>query len=253
MNPKDTSWNKIAEDFDFENYEFDKKPLVITATQIKESCKDFVKEGITEPRILCKQDTRESRPEVFKRLGLFILPRKNGQYYIIKGEGYLDIPKIKSEAEVHKSILDFDLETTRIGNSEMQHLDYAYASSIIRTFMNDPSLVLTIRGRKYTPEFSFHVGKHIITTRSVQTEVDGGYEGRDSIVLIEAKSSKADNEIIRQLYYPYRQWQEQTSKKVTTLFFQKHDDLFDLWNFEFTDRDDYNSIKLVKSARFRLK
>jgi hypothetical protein len=119
--------------------------------------------------------------------------------------------------------------------------------------MNDHSLVLTIRGRKYTPEFSFRVGPHLITTRSVQTEVDGGYEGRDSVVLIEAKNSNADNEIIRQLYYPYRQWQEHTNKKVTTLFFQKNDTFFDLWNFEFADKKDYNSIKLVKSARFRLK
>ncbi len=34
----------------------------------------------------------------------------------------------------------------------MQHLDFAYASSLIRTFMEDDTLVLTIRGRKYTPE-----------------------------------------------------------------------------------------------------
>ncbi len=38
------------------------------------------------------------------------------------------------------------LDTTEIGDSEMQHLDYAYAASLIRTFTEDPSLVLTIRG-----------------------------------------------------------------------------------------------------------
>jgi hypothetical protein len=41
----------------------------------------------------------------------------------------------------------------------MQHLDYAYANSLIRTFMNDDSLGLTIRGREYTPSFSFTVNK----------------------------------------------------------------------------------------------
>ena len=74
----------------------------------------------------------------------------------------------------------------------MQHLDFAYASSLIRTFMNDDSLVLTIRGRKYTPSFSFKVGKQLIETQSVQTEVDGGYEGRKNVVLIEAKNSKRE-------------------------------------------------------------
>lgn len=56
--------------------------------------------------------------------------------------------------------------------------------------MNDQSLLLTIRGRKYTPEISFKVGKCKIFAKSVQTEVDAGYEGRDKIVLIEAKKYK---------------------------------------------------------------
>ncbi|KUK77502.1 MAG: hypothetical protein XD93_0285 [candidate division WS6 bacterium 34_10] len=253
MTKRDASWDKIAKDLDFESYNFDEAPLDLTAEQIKKSCENFVRGGITEPRILCKQDTRESRPEIFKRLGLFILPKKNGEYVIVRGEGYVDIPEITSEPKIHKSILNFTLETANIGNSEMQHLDFAYASSIIRTFTKDPSLVLTIRGRKYTPEFSFKVGKHEITTQSVQTEVDGGYEGKDSVVLIEAKNSKNSNEIIRQLYYPFRQWQEHTNKKVTTLFFQHIKDLFYLWQFEFTDIYDYNSIKLINSARFIIK
>lgn len=42
-----------------------------------------------------------------------------------------------------------------MGDSEMQHLDFAYASSLMRTFLNDESLVLSIRGRKYTLEFCF--------------------------------------------------------------------------------------------------
>jgi hypothetical protein len=253
MQNKDISWNKIAEDLKFKTHDFDKEPLEITANEIKKSCESFVERGITEPRILCKQDTRESRPEIFKDMGLFILPKQNGRYLIIKGEGYVDIPEITSKPEVHQSILDFQLETTSIGNSEMQHLDFAYASSIIRTFTEDPSLVLTIRGRKYTPVFTFRVGNHEITTKSVQTEVDGGYEGRNSVVLIEAKNSNASNEIIRQLYYPYRQWQEHTDKNVSTLFFQRKDDLFYLWHFEFKDMHDYNSINLIKSSRFRIK
>lgn len=82
----------------------------------------------------------------------------------------------------------------------MQHLDFAYTSSLVRTFMNDDSLVLTIRGRKYTPQFSFRVGKQKISVESVQTEVDAGYEGKNQVVLIEAKNSKTNNTIIRQLF-----------------------------------------------------
>lgn len=147
------------------------------------------------------------------------------------------------------------LDTTKIGDSEMQHLDYAYAASLIRTFTDDPSLVLTIRGRKYTPEFELNVGRQTIKVSSVQTEVDAGYEGKNQIVLVEAKNFSATNVIIRQLYYPYRQWQEHTKKKVMTLFFDKArgENVYSIWQFEFEDPKDYNSIKLVKSGKFRIK
>jgi len=118
--------------------------------------------------------------------------------------------------------------------------------------MNDDSLVLTIRGRKYTPQFSFRIGPHNINVRSVQTEVDAGYEGRTRVVLVEAKSSGANNVIIRQLYYPFRQWQARTRKKVVTLFFQKTGDTYSIWHFRFNDINDYNSIDLVNSGRFRI-
>ena len=102
----------------------------------------------------------------------------------------------------------------------MQHLDFAYASSLIRTFTNDDSLVLTIRGRKYTPKIAFRVGDTELVTESVQTEVDAGYEGRSQVVLVEAKSGATTNTIIRQLFYPFRQWQAHTAKPVMTIFFR---------------------------------
>jgi len=142
-----------------------------------------------------------------------------------------------------------------VGNSEMQHLDYAYASSLIRTFAEDDSLVLTIRGRKYTPKFDFFVNNQLIKVSSVQTEVDAGYEGRKQIILVEAKNSNVANVIIRQLYYPFRQWQNCTRKKVATLFFEKekNEDIYSIWEFRFKDIKNYNSIKLVKSKKFKIK
>lgn len=121
--------------------------------------------------------------------------------------------------------------------------------------MEDDSLVLTIRGRKYTPEFDFFVGKQQIKVKSVQTEVDAGYEGKKQIVLVEAKRPGTANTIIRQLYYPFRQWQSCTSKKVTTLFFERDpkENTYSIWEFKFTDVKNYNSIKLVKSGKYRIK
>ena len=251
------AWNKIFRDYDIEKHNFENGPFEISAEQIKSACQSFTVTGDKEPRILCKQDTRSDRPTIFINKGLFILPKKNGYYYILKGEGYVDVPDITTPIQNYESKLDFELESSMVGDSEMQFLDFAYANSLIRTFMNDPSLVLTIRGRKYTPHFSFKVGTNVLNTESVQTEVDAGYEGKTSIVLIEAKNFSATNVIIRQLYYPFRQWSEKTSKKVYTVFFEKrvinNENIYYIWQFEFTDIEDYNSIQLVKSGRYRIK
>ena len=249
------SWEKIARDYKILEHDFTSAPFFLSATQIKRSCQKFKETGEKEVRILCKQDNRESRPEIFKKHSLFLLPVKNGFYNIIQGEGYIDIPPIKKDITIYSSKLDFLLDTAKVGNSEMQHLDYAYAVSLTRTFTEDPSLVLTIRGRKYTPDFDFYVGQQLIKVSSVQTEVDAGYEGKNQIVLIEAKNFNASNVIIRQLFYPYRQWQSRTKKKVVTLFFDKEEgrNVYSIWQFEFSDPKNYNSIKLVKSGKFSVK
>ena len=252
----DKSCRKIFDDLNILSHNFNEGPFELTADQIKTSCHEFNSTGEKEPRILCKQDTRKDRPSVFTENGLFILPKRNGIYYILKGEGYVDVPDITTEIQNYQSKLDFELESSMIGDSEMQFLDFAYANSLIRTFMDDPTLVLTIRGRKYTPKFSCRVNNNILDIESVQTEVDAGYEGKNSIVLIEAKNFSATNVIIRQLYYPFRQWSENTSKKVYTIFFEKrriiNENIYYIWQFEFTDKDDYNSIHLVKSGRYRI-
>jgi hypothetical protein len=246
-------WRSIFDAYEIAKHDFKKSPFILTAEQIKQATAHFKSTTEREVRVLAKQDSREDRPDVFVENNLFILPIKNGTYALIQGEGYVDIPDIEQKAEVYTSKLDFELETSLIGNSEMQHLDFAYASSLIRTFLKDESLVLTIRGRKYTPKFEFNVGKHLITTESVQTEVDAGYEGRHQIVLIEAKNSKSKNTIIRQLYYPFRQWQAHSKKKVNILFFEKRKSEYFLWQFGFKDVMDYNSIELLKSAKFEIK
>lgn len=228
---------------------------MLTAEQIKLATKHFTTTNEREVRVLCKQNTREHRPDVFVEQNLFILPIKNGVYALVQGEGYVDIPEINTTQQIYHSKLDFELKTSLIGNSEMQHLDFAYASSLIRSFLEDNSLVLTIRGRKYTPKFEFRAGRHQhpITAESVQTKIDAGYEGKNQVVLIEAKNGASKNTIIRQLYYPFRQWQQHTAKKVNILFFEKRKTAYSLWEFGFSDPENYHSIIILRSATFEIR
>lgn len=253
MSKNNQSWQKIFDDLQILRHDFNKAPFEINAEQIKLCVKDFAKTSQKEVRVLCKQDSREERPQIFIDNELFILPVKNGEYIICKGDGYVDIPPICDKAMDYTSKLDFELKSAQIGDSEMQHLDYAYASSLIRSFLQDDSLVLSIRGRKYTPKFEFSTNLYKnISVVSVQTEVDSGFEGRSKIVLVEAKNSHTTNVIIRQLYYPMRQWQIHTQKEVVTLFFEKRGTEFLLWEFGFKNILDYNSIFLKQSAKFKI-
>lgn len=250
---RDTAWAKIFEYYGVHKHDFDTLPFAISNEQIKAVSRHFDTVGDREVRVLCKQDTRESRPQIFKENGLFLLPTTNRSYVIVRGEGYIDIPSISRATEIYRSKLDFALDTSIVGDSEMQHVDFAYASSLLRTALHDESLVLTIRGRKYTPKFSFNVGKHEILVDGVQTEVDAGYEGRTQVVLVEAKSAGAKDTIIRQLFYPYRQWQNATKKQIIPLFFAKSGNEYSFWRFGFDDPQRYNSIALVDSYRFIIK
>ena len=247
------SWSKIFKDYKILEHDFSKSPFPLSADQIKKSVQKFQKTVEKEVRILCTQTKREDVPEIMKKNGLFLLPVRNGQYVLVKGEGYLDIEEIKSDPIPYKRKIKWDLETVLVGDSEMQHIDHAYAVSLLRTFIGDDSLVQTIRGRKRTPKFIFFVGKQKIEVESVQTEVDAGYEGKKQIVLIEAKNSNTKNTIIRQLYYPFMKWSADVpSKKVRNIFFEKREKEFMLWEYEFKKADDYNSIKLIKSSRYYL-
>lgn len=128
-------WQSIFDTYRIDQHNFRTSPYVMTAEQIKQATKHFQSTTEREVRVLCQQDTREDRPLVFQEQELFILPIKNGAYAIIKGEGYVDIPEIPSQIDIYTSSLDFSLETSVVRNSEMQHVDFAFASSLIRTFL----------------------------------------------------------------------------------------------------------------------
>lgn len=251
---KDIGWEAIFEEYDIYSHDFDEEPYYINSKKIKIAVQHLTTTSSKEVRILCYQASRKDRPQVFVDRGIFILPIKNGSYVLVKGEGYIDIPEIKTPAIEFKPSIDFQLLAPLVGNSESQYLDYAVAIGLLEHFTDEDKLFLTIRGRKRTPgKFDFNVNGFQITQGSVQTEVDGGYEGKNDIYLVEAKNANQKEVIIRQLYFPYRYWSSIIpTKKIHPFFFEKQGDEYRLWLYEIADSHDYNSIRLVKSNRYIL-
>ena len=110
--------------------------------------------------------------------------------------------------------------------------------------------------------FSMKVnGVSVDIKEGIQMEVDAGYENKDSILLIEAKSSSNNDEIIRQIYFPFRDISQRITndsgilKKVRNIFISldKKNSCLNFYEYIFEDKDVYDSIKLIKSARYAYK
>ena len=70
--------------------------------------------------------------------------------------------------------------------------------------LNDSTTNTTTSVRGITNELAGLTNKFDnIKVNNSQIEIDGGYEGAESLTIIEAKNNIADDFIVRQLYYPY--------------------------------------------------
>lgn len=107
-------------------------------------------------------------------------------------------------------------------------------------------------------EFSFYINNlninrdvKVIVSNS-QIEIDGGYEGTESLALIEAKNSISEDFLIRQLYYPFRLWNEKITKRIKPIFMVYSNGIFTLYEYSFQEPNNYNSLVLVKQKNYTL-
>ncbi len=209
-----------------------------------------------ELRLMAKMDSSADLPEALRRHGYFILPIKNGEYLLVRGEGFHRLEQTNA-ATVFRPQLDFELTTLGVGDSESQHLDYCFHVGLIEHFAKLTGLRQTIRGRKRMQAIDFYVGSigPIHVDSGVQVEVDLGCEGREDVILIEAKTGQPRDFNIRQLYYPYRMWREEIpNKHIRPWFFSTTiadgQRRYCFWEYRFSDDRQYLSLELVRSETF---
>ncbi len=238
------AWERI---FQQKDYDLNADLHFITASEIKKITGE-------EARLMAKADSRKDLPEIMRDNGYFLLPVTNGSYAIVRGEGFHDLESPAEPIEF-KSRIRFNLSTTSRNTSEMQYLDYCFASGLMEEVVNRGVLYSSIRGRERSGEFSFRVNSSEIHVNGAQIEVDLGLEGEDCIVLFEAKARNMEDFIIRQLYYPYRRFHNLNTEKVVIPVFFTYDaatEAYSFWIYEFTNLTDYNSLKLIKRLSYKI-
>jgi len=211
-----------------------------------------------EPRLLAKQDTKNSRPDVFKHYKLSILPVENGKYIIFRDESvktYYPLEKILAEVPAEeylpaKDYQEYQSLDLRNLSSESQALDFANLVSLLKTFTNEKELNLTIRGRQRSEKFLVAIpdNNHTAEVEGVQIEVDAGYESPKKIYIFEAKLGRVEDFNIRQLYYPFKDWSCRSDKEIIPIFFVYTNGLFYILQFAFGE--EYGELRLIKSKCF---
>ncbi|NLM11757.1 MAG: transcriptional regulator [Clostridiaceae bacterium] len=210
-----------------------------------------------EARLMTKFDHRKNLPEIFKKHKLSILPITRGSYLISQFEAYKDFEE--KNTEIIKVSFPTFIESIDYENitSESAALNCAYVSGILADFIEDERIIPTVSGRMGSDTFDFLIktrsGTDVrVNVNNSQIEIDGGFEGVETLSLIEAKNSLSDDFLIRQLYYPYRLWRNKIGKKIKSLFLTYSNGIFTFYEYEFQNPDCYNSLVLIKQKRYSI-
>lgn len=245
----DVAWEQLFEQLDIVNQISKEGSFEITAKDINK---------VREARLMTKFDHKTNLPKIFLDNKLSILPITRGSYVISQFEAYKNFEDINGEINrvnfpEHIVSIDYDNIT-----SEATAINFAYVSGILRDFTEDEALVPTVSGRMSSKIFDFNIQNRVtnnkmpITVINSQIEIDGGYEGIQSLALIEAKNSISSDFLVRQLYYPYRLWSSNIHKQVKPIFLVYSNGIYNLYEYKFEDDNNYNSLYLVKQKNYSI-
>lgn len=214
-----------------------------------------------EARLMAKMDHRENLPTVFVENHLSILPTRRGGYVVGQFEAFSPFIYDPNSPAVFPLPEHIQTITPETITSEAVALNAAYSAGIIQHFVGDDHLLPTISGRGGSGQFVFNIDPHeqsditepySVNVENAQVEIDAGYEGEGVLVLIEAKLNLFENFIMRQLYYPYRTWEQRTRKKVATVFLTYSNGIFTLSEYEWADKHNYSAGQLTRTRNYTL-
>lgn len=244
------AWNKLFEKYDIFSKIQSEGAFFITANQIRE---------FKEPRLMAKWDSSENLPSIFKKHKVNILPISRNKYVLSDFKLYEPIPELGEHITEMQKVEIPEYETIDIDNisSESNAINVLMLSKILDDFLEEDDTVTTFNGRMGTGVFSFHVDRYRgtafqVEVKNAQCEIDGGMENNDSVVILEAKNIIHPDFHVRQLYYPYRLWSSKVKKPIRLVFSIYSNQIYRLFEYKFVDRDNYSSIRLVKSKNYSL-
>ena len=205
---------------------------------------------------MTKFDHKVNLPVIFSENSLSILPITRGEYIISSFSAYKEFGEPSDEVQRISISPHIQSLMPQFVVSEAIALNYASASGILNDFLEDEDLLATVNGRMSSGTFRFDIntdtGRRNVEVNNSQIEIDAAYEGINYLSLFEAKMDLADDFLIRQLYYPFRVWSNRVTKTVKPIFLIFSNGVFNLYQYEFEDPTNYNSLVLVKQKNYMI-
>lgn len=245
MGLNDTAWKNLFDKYNILDAVHNQGEFVISANQIKE---------FREPRLMTKFDHKVNLPAIFSENNLSILPITRGDYIISSFSAYKEFEA--PAAEVQRISIPPHIQSLmpQFIVSEAIALNCANACGILNDFLEDDEIVSTVSGRMSSGGFNFTIdttfGAKNVTVNNSQIEIDAAYEGINYLSLFEAKRDLSDDFLVRQLYYPFRVWRSRVTKPVKPIFLIFSNGVFNLYQYQFDDPLNYNSLRLVKQKNY---
>ena len=245
MGLNDTAWENLFDKYHILSEIERDGQFIISANQIKE---------FREPRLMTKFDHKVNLPAIFAANNLSILPITRGDYIISSFSAYKEFDEPSTEVQKISIPAHIQSLMPQFLVSEAIALNCANACGILNDFLEDDELVPTVSGRMSSGGFRFNIdtalGTKCITVNNSQIEIDAAYEGIHYLSLFEAKRDLSDDFLIRQLYYPFRVWSGRVTKTVKPVFLIFSNGVFNLYQYQFDNPQNYNSLHLVKQKNY---
>lgn len=211
-----------------------------------------------EPRLMAKFDHTINLPKIFADNRLSILPITRGDYAIAHFDAYHTFEPVSND--INRVAMPPYIQSINSNNipSEAIALNCAIATGIIADFTGDIDIIPTVSGRMGSGNFDFNI-RDALTDRQLtvdvsnsQIEIDAAYEGVNYLSLLEAKRDISEDFLVRQLYYPYRVWQSRVTKPVKPIFLVYSNGIYHLYEYEFTNPNEYSSVRLIKQKNYSI-
>jgi hypothetical protein len=217
-----------------------------------------------------KIDTSAKIPEELRKEDLFIIHLGGGSHRFVKGieHGYHEFESVPPEKTFEWEYVPSALDRT--DESEAGVLSLAFNQQIIQHFLfKDRTVVLRIHlPRRTRDHFEYKIAGTPVKVDNLQIETDFIVERNGDLAVGEAKYSTKigffpKDFAVAQVYLPYRRLlklgaDRKLPTKVRCMFIVQYQpkpgqEAIRIYEYTFVDSEDMASIKMVKSAEYRLK